>query len=257
MRPLFHAALPRVLLKERGSGASRVSVYNMKKIGFIGWRGMVGSVLMNRMVEEHDFVGFESHFFSTSQAGQKAPEFAGTDCGVLLDAGNLDLLKEMDIIVTCQGGGYTTSVYDKLLASGWKGYWIDSASTLRQDPRACIILDPVNREVIDRDLERGIHTFVGGNCTTSIMLMALAGLIKSGAVEWLQMSSYQAASGAGAKNMRELLAQMGVLYGACAEDLKDPSASILKIEKEVRDAMNSPAMPVAEFTVPLAGSLIP
>ena len=139
MRPLFHAALPRVLLKERGSGASRVSVYNMKKIGFIGWRGMVGSVLMNRMVEEHDFVGFESHFFSTSQAGQKAPEFAGTDCGVLLDAGNLDLLKEMDIIVTCQGGGYTTSVYDKLLASGWKGYWIDSASTLRQDPRACII----------------------------------------------------------------------------------------------------------------------
>ena len=195
----------------------RVSVYNMKKIGFIGWRGMVGSVLMNRMVEEHDFVGFESHFFSTS----------------------------------------TTSVYDKLLASGWKGYWIDSASTLRQDPRACIILDPVNREVIDRDLDRGIHTFVGGNCTTSIMLMALAGLIKSGAVEWLQMSSYQAASGAGAKNMRELLAQMGTLYGACAEDLKDPAASILKIEKEVRDAMNSPAMPVAEFTVPLAGSLIP
>ncbi len=235
----------------------RVSVYNMKKIGFIGWRGMVGSVLMNRMVEEHDFVGFESHFFSTSQAGQKAPDFAGTDCGVLLDAGNLDLLKEMDIIVTCQGGGYTTSVYDKLLASGWKGYWIDSASTLRQDPRACIILDPVNREVIDRDLDRGIHTFVGGNCTTSIMLMALAGLIKSGAVEWLQMSSYQAASGAGAKNMRELLAQMGTLYGACAEDLKDPAASILKIEKEVRDAMNSPAMPVAEFTVPLAGSLIP
>ena len=238
MRPLFHAALPRVLLKERGSGASRVSVYNMKKIGFIGWRGMVGSVLMNRMVEEHDFVGFESHFFSTSQAGQKAPDFAGTDCGVLLDAGNLDLLKEMDIIVTCQGGGYTTSVYDKLLASGWKGYWIDSASTLRQDPRACIILDPVNREVIDRDLERGIHTFVGGNCTTSIMLMALAGLIKSGAVEWLQMSSYQAASGAGAKNMRELLAQMGVLYGACAEDLKDPSASILKIKKDtIREAL--------------------
>ncbi|MEE3422891.1 aspartate-semialdehyde dehydrogenase [Succinimonas amylolytica] len=229
----------------------------MKKVGFVGWRGMVGSVLMNRMEEEGDFAGIDPVFFSTSQAGQKAPSFGGKDAGVLLDASNLEALKSMDIIVTCQGGAYTKDVYPKLQAAGWNGYWVDAASTLRMEDNAVIILDPVNRAVIDNALNRGLKTFVGGNCTVSLMLMGLGGLFKNDCVEWIQSSTYQAASGAGAKNMRELLSQMGRLYGSVADKLKDPASAILDIEKTVRDEMRSPEFPVKEFLVPLAGSVIP
>lgn len=229
----------------------------MKKVGFIGWRGMVGSVLMNRMQEENDFATIDPVFFTTSQAGQKAPVFGGKDAGVLLDANNIDALASMDIIVTCQGGDYTKAVYDKLMATGWKGYWIDAASTLRMKDDAVIILDPVNRQVIDESLNKGIRTYVGGNCTVSLMLMGLGGLFKNDCVEWIQSSTYQAASGAGAKNMRELLSQMGVLHASVADELKDPASAILDIEKKVRDTMRDESFPTKEFMVPLAGSLIP
>lgn len=184
----------------------------MKKVGFIGWRGMVGSVLMGRMEEENDFANIDPVFFTTSQAGQKAPVFCGKDAGVLLDANDVDALSSMDIIVTCQGGDYTKSMYDKLMATGWKGYWIDAASTLRMKDDAVIILDPVNRAVIDESLNKGIRTYVGGNCTVSLMLMGLGGLFQNDCVEWIQSSTYQAASGAGAKNMRELLTQKLRVY---------------------------------------------
>src|SRR5574344_1950784 len=229
----------------------------MKKVGFIGWRGMVGSVLMGRMQEENDFAAIDPVFFTTSQAGQKAPVFCGKDAGVLLDANNLDALKSMAIIVTCQGGDYTKSMYAKLMATGWQGYWIDAASTLRMEDNAVIILDPVNGKVIEDSLNKGIKTFVGGNCTVSLMLMGLGGLFKNDLVEWIQSSTYQAASGAGAKNMRELLCQMGALYGSVADQLKDPASAILEIEKNVRDTMRAEAFPTKEFMVPLAGSLIP
>ncbi len=229
----------------------------MKKVGFIGWRGMVGSVLMNRMEEEGDFANIDASFFSTSQAGEKAPVFGGKDAGLLLDANNIDALKSMDIIVTCQGGGYTKEVYPKLMASGWQGYWVDAASTLRMEDNAVIILDPVNKQVIDNALNKGIKTFVGGNCTVSLMLMGLGGLFQNDCVEWIQSSTYQAASGAGAKNMRELLSQMGVLHASVADKLKDPASAILDIEKTVRNTMRSADFPVKEFQVPLAGSVIP
>lgn len=229
----------------------------MKKVGFIGWRGMVGSVLMNRMVEENDFANIDPVFFTTSQAGQKAPSFGGKDAGLLRDAYNIDDLKEMDIIVTCQGGDYTKAVYDKLMATDWKGYWIDAASALRMKDDAIIILDPVNGHVIDDALNKGIRTYVGGNCTVSLMLMGLGGLFKEDLVEWIQSSTYQAASGAGARNMRELLLQMGVLYNCVSDKLKDPNSSILEIEKTVRDAMRSADNPTEQFGAPLAGSLLP
>lgn len=229
----------------------------MKKVGFIGWRGMVGSVLMGRMEEENDFANIDPVFFTTSQAGQKAPVFCGKDAGVLLDANDVDALSSMDIIVTCQGGDYTKSMYDKLMATGWKGYWIDAASTLRMKDDAVIILDPVNRAVIDESLDKGIRTYVGGNCTVSLMLMGLGGLFQNDCVEWIQSSTYQAASGAGAKNMRELLTQMGVLHDSVAEELKNPASAILEIEKKVRDTMRAESFPTKEFMVPLAGSLIP
>ena len=219
----------------------------MKKVGFIGWRGMVGSVLMNRMVEENDFANIDPVFFTTSQAGQKAPSFTGKDAGTLRDAYNIDDLKEMDIIVTCQGGDYTKAVYDKLMTTGWKGYWIDAASTLRMKDDAIIILDPVNGSVIDNALNKGIRTYVGGNCTVSLMLMGLGGLFKEDLVEWIQSSTYQAASGAGARNMRELLLQMGVLYNCVSDKLKDPNSSILEIEKTVRDAMRSADNPTEQI----------
>ncbi len=229
----------------------------MKKVGFIGWRGMVGSVLMGRMEEENDFAAIDPVFFTTSQAGQEAPVFGGKKAGVLLDAYDLDALKSMDIIVTCQGGDYTKSIYDKLMATGWQGYWIDAASTLRMQDNAIIILDPVNGKVIEDSLNKGIKTYVGGNCTVSLMLMGLGGLFKNDLVEWIDSSTYQAASGAGAKNMRELLMQMGSLYGVVADELKNPASAILDIEKKVRDTMRADSFPTKEFMVPLAGSLIP
>ncbi len=229
----------------------------MKKVGFVGWRGMVGSVLMGRMEEENDFANIDPVFFTTSQAGQKAPVFGGKDAGVLLDANNIEALKSMDVVVTCQGGDYTKKIYQELMNTGWQGYWIDAASTLRMQDDAVIILDPVNGKVIEDALNKGVKTFVGGNCTVSLMLMGLGGLFQNDLVEWIDSSTYQAASGAGAKNMRELLCQMGHLYGSVADKLKDPASAILDIEKTVRDTMRSEAFPTKEFLVPLAGSLIP
>ncbi len=229
----------------------------MKKVGLIGWRGMVGSVLMSRMIEEKDFDKIDPVFFTTSQAGQKAPEFAGKPAGVLEDAFNIDALKAMDIIITCQGGDYTKEVYPKLMASGWAGYWIDAASTLRMEDNAIIILDPVNGHVIDNALNKGIKTYVGGNCTVSLMLMGLGGLFANNLVEWVSSSTYQAASGAGARHMRELLQQMGSLRDVVAAELADPASAILDIERKVTAAMRDDVFPTSQFGAPLAGSLIP
>src|SRR5512146_389203 len=208
------------------------------KVGLIGWRGMVGSVLLQRMQEENDFsLGFEPVFFSTSQAGQPAPMNAGT----LKDASDIAELKKLDVIITCQGGDYTKAVHPELRKQGWQGYWIDAASTLRMENNAVIILDPVNRNVIDSALARGEKDFIGGNCTVSLMLMALGGLFRAGLVEWLSSMTYQAASGAGAPNMRELLSQMGVLHGTVAELLKDPASAILEIDRKVTAQLRSDA----------------
>jgi aspartate-semialdehyde dehydrogenase len=229
----------------------------MKKVGLIGWRGMVGSVLMSRMIEENDFSKIDPVFFTTSQAGQEAPKFTAKPAGVLEDAFNIDALKAMDIIITCQGGDYTKEVYPKLMTSGWKGYWIDAASTLRMEDNAVIILDPVNGHVIDNALNNGINTYVGGNCTVSLMLMGLGGLFANNLVEWVSSSTYQAASGAGARHMRELLQQMGVLRDVVATELADPASAILEIERKVTAAMRADDFPTSQFGAPLAGSLIP
>lgn len=193
------------------------------RVGFVGWRGMVGSVLMQRMQEENDFAGIEPVFFTTSQAGQPAPMGAGT----LQKADDIDALKSLDVIVTCQGGDYTKAVHPELRKTGWQGYWIDAASSLRMDDNAIIILDPVNRDVIDRGLKSGIKDYIGGNCTVSLMLMALGGLFENNLVEWATSMTYQAASGAGAQNMRELLTQMGELNATVNNLLQDPASAIL------------------------------
>jgi len=223
------------------------------KVGLVGWRGMVGSVLMQRMQEENDFAGIEPVFFSTSQAGQAAP--MGNE--PLKDASDLAALKQLDVIITCQGGDYTKAIHPELRKAGWQGYWIDAASTLRMEKDAVIILDPVNRNVIDQALANGQKDFIGGNCTVSLMLMGLGGLFRAGLVEWLTSMTYQAASGAGAPNMRELLAQMGVLNGTVAELLKNPSSAILEIDTKVTAALRSAEMPTQEFGAPLAGNLLP
>ena len=224
------------------------------KVGIIGWRGMVGSVLLQRMVEENDFaLGFEPVFFSTSQAGQPAPMNAET----LKSADDIAELKQLDVIITCQGGDYTKAVHPELRKQGWNGYWIDAASTLRMEDNAVIILDPVNRNVIDAALAKGQKDFIGGNCTVSLMLMALGGLFRAGLVEWLSSMTYQAASGAGAPNMRELLSQMGVLNGVVAEELKDPGSAILEIDRKVTAALRDGSMPTKEFGFPLAGNVLP
>lgn len=224
-------------------------------VGFIGWRGMVGSVLMQRMREENDFAGIDPVFFSTSNVGGRAPDWAGST--TLQDAHDIDALKKLPIIVTTQGGDYTTAVHEKLRAAGWDGYWIDAASTLRMKPNAVIVLDPVNRDVIDAALTKGTKDFVGGNCTVSCMLMGLAGLFHAGLVEWMTSMTYQAASGGGAQHMRELLKQFGLLNGAVAQKLADPSSAILEIDKAVLDLQRSGELPVDNFGVPLAGNLIP
>jgi len=223
------------------------------KVGIVGWRGMVGSVLMQRMQEENDLAGIEPVFFSTSQAGQAAPMGAGT----LKNADDLAELSKLDVIITCQGGDYTKAVHSVLRSSGWDGYWIDAASTLRMEPNAVIILDPVNRNVIDEALNRGGKDFIGGNCTVSLMLMALGGLFRAGLVEWVSSMTYQAASGAGAPNMRELLSQMGVLENSVADLLRDPSSAILEIDRKVTNVLRGTSMPTSEFGYPLAGSLLP
>lgn len=229
----------------------------MQKLGIVGWRGMVGSVLMDRMLTEGDFALFENYFFTTSQAGDPAPEYENLKSATLLDAYDTEALMGMDIILTCQGGDYTNKIYPALKEAGFKGYWIDAASALRMAGDSVIILDPVNRDVIDNALNCGVRSFIGGNCTVSLMLMGLAGLFKAGLVEWISSSTYQAASGAGAKNMRELLVQMGQLHDCVSSELSDPKSSILDIEKKVRACMNADTFETGCFGAPLAGSVLP
>ena len=217
---------------------------------------MVGSVLMQRMQQEGDFDHVDPVFFTTSQIGGKGPAI-GKDVAALKDARDIAELKTMDIIVSAQGGDYTNEIYPKLRASGWTGYWIDAASALRMQKDAVIILDPVNRDVIDAALKQGGKNFIGGNCTVSLMLMGMHGLFKAGLVEWVTAMTYQAASGAGAQNMRELLAQMGALHGAVKSLLDDPVSSILEIDRKVSESQRGGALPTEHFGVPLAGSLIP
>jgi aspartate-semialdehyde dehydrogenase len=226
------------------------------KVGLIGWRGMVGSVLVQRMREEHDFDHIDPLFFSTSQAGAVAPAI-GKRASTLKDATDLRELTACDVLISCQGGDYTTEIYPKLRQAGWDGYWIDAASTLRMAGDAVLVLDPVNRDGIDRAIERGGKTFVGANCTVSLMLMAMAGLFRAGLVEWVTAMTYQAASGAGAQNMREMLAQMGVAHSSVASLLADPRSAILDIDRTVTETMRSSAFPVDHFHYPLAGSLLP
>ncbi len=228
----------------------------MMKTGLIGWRGMVGSVLMARMRAEGDFDVIEPYFFSTSQAGQPGPD-PGSGAKPLLDASDIRQLAAMDVIISCQGGDYTKSIHPQLRAAGWKGYWIDAASALRMDDRATIILDPVNRAVIDQALARGDRDFIGGNCTVSLMLMAIGGLFQRGLVEWVSSMTYQAASGAGAQNMKELLAQMGALHQAVEQQLADPASDIIEVDRRVTAAMRSDDFPIAQFGYPLAGNLLP
>lgn len=228
----------------------------MKKVGLVGWRGMVGSVLLERMKQQSDFALIDTTFFTTSQAGQLGPDIAG-EAKPLLDASNITELAKMDIIVTCQGGDYTNAVYPQLRESGWDGYWIDAASALRMANDSIIVLDPVNKDVIEQGLSQGVKTFVGGNCTVSLMLLALGGLFEQDLIEWVSPMTYQAASGAGARNMKELIAQMGAIHQSVAEQLANPSAAILEIDKIVSEKMASDSLPQDQFGVPLAGSLIP
>ena len=226
------------------------------RVGFVGWRGMVGSVLMQRMLEENDFAVIdEPVFFTTSNVGGAAPN-VGRDVPPLKDARNIDELKAMDAIVTCQGGDYTTEVYAKLRAAGWNGYWIDAASTLRMEDNAIIVLDPVNNNVIEAGLANGVKDFIGGNCTNSIMLMGMGGLFREGLVEWVSSMTYQAASGGGANHMRELLKGMGVVHAAVADELATPSSAILDIDRKVAATIRED-VPTEFFGAPLAGGLIP
>ncbi len=228
----------------------------MMKVGLVGWRGMVGSVLMGRMLEEHDFDHIDPVFFTTSNVGGKGPDI-GRDVAPLKDASSIDDLKLCDTIITCQGGDYTKAVYPKLRAAGWNGYWIDAASTLRMKDEAIIILDPVNKNVIQDGISNGVKTYVGGNCTVSLMLMAMGGLFDAGLVEWVSPMTYQAASGAGARNMRELIQQMGAVHGEVKNLLDDPASAILEIDRKVADFIRSDRYPVEAWPVPLAGNLIP
>ena len=228
-----------------------------KLVGLVGWRGMVGSVLMDRMIQEKDFDLIEPLFFSTSNAGGKAPSMAKNET-TLQDAFNIDALKRCEIIITAQGGDYTAEVFPKLRAAGWKGHWIDAASTLRMDKEAVIILDPVNLPVIKKALAAGGKNWIGGNCTVSCMLMGVGALYKAGLVEWMSTQTYQAASGGGAQHMRELLTQYGTLNAEVKALLDDPKSSILEIDRLVAAKQRSlSATETANFGVPLGGSLIP
>ena len=217
---------------------------------------MVGSVLMERMREERDFDAIEAVFFTTSNVGGKGPEI-GKPVGALKDANDMGELKKLDVIITCQGGDYSNAIYPKLRAAGWQGYWIDAASALRMEKDAVIILDPVNKPVIDKALASGVKNFIGGNCTVSLMLMAIDGLLKQDLVEWVTAMTYQAASGAGAQNMRELLQQMGEVHFAAKGLLDDPASAILEIDREVAGILRDESFPTEHFGVPLAGSLLP
>jgi aspartate-semialdehyde dehydrogenase len=229
---------------------------NMRTVGIVGWRGMVGSVLMERLREEHDFDSIDPVFFTTSNVGGAGPSI-GKPAGPLKDANDIAELAKLEILITCQGGDYTKSVYPKLRAAGWQGYWIDAASALRMEKDAVIVLDPVNRPVIDRAIASGVKNYIGGNCTVSLMLMAIDGLLKADLVEWVSAMTYQAASGAGAQNMRELLQQMGEVHFAAKTLLEDPASAILQIDREVAGILRDESFPTEHFGVPLAGSLLP
>ena len=229
---------------------------SQQQVGIVGWRGMVGSVLLERMEACGDADTLAPTLFSTSQAGVMGPAWGSVTAAPLADAYDLDRLQELDILVTCQGSDYTKAVYSQLRERGWSGYWIDAASTLRMRDDALIILDPVNQAGIEQGLANGIRTFVGGNCTVSLMLMALGGLFEAGLVEWLSTQTYQAASGGGARHMRELLIQMGQLHDRVRGSLGN-RISILDIEREVATSMRDGTLETTEFGAPLAGSLLP
>jgi aspartate-semialdehyde dehydrogenase len=230
----------------------------MKQVGIIGWRGMVGSVLLDRMREEKDFDHVAPTFFSTSQAGAAAPKVggAGAQNAAVLDARDIAALAKLPMLISTQGGDYTQEIHPQLRAAGWRGYWIDAASSLRMQENAVIVLDPVNLPVMQAALDSGVKDFIGGNCTVSLMLMALCGLLRAGAVEWITAMTYQSASGAGAQHMRELLQQMGALHAAAAPLLRDPAAGILDIDRAVSGALEDAEFPRTHFGVPLAASLI-
>ena len=249
---LFHA-----ICGTRG----RLEIMNFNpgdSVGFVGWRGMVGSVLMKRMLEENDFNDISPVFFTTSNVGGEAPTFDGTlEPSTLKDAYDLNELRQHKIIVTAQGGDYTKEAHPKLRESGWEGLWIDAASALRMNDDAIIVLDPINRDVIDRGLESGVKDFIGGNCTVSCLLMGLGGLFKQGLVEWTTSMTYQAASGGGARHMREVLGQFRDLGNEVSAELNDPAAAILEIDRKVLAKQRSGDLDTAQFGVPLSGSLIP
>jgi aspartate-semialdehyde dehydrogenase len=228
----------------------------MKRVGIIGFRGMVGSVLVERMLAEEDFTRIDAHFFSTSQKGAKAPQ-VGKSTHTVKDANDVDALREMEILISCQGGDYTKEVHPRLRKAGWTGYWIDAASALRMQKDAVIVLDPVNRDLMTKSIASGVRDYIGGNCTVSLMLMATIGLFRQGWVEWVSSATYQSASGAGAKHMRELVAQMRIAGSAPGALLDDPGSSILEIDRSVTAALGAPDFPKSEFRAPLAGSLIP
>ena len=229
----------------------------ISRVGFVGWRGMVGSVLMQRMLDEGDFAKIdEPVFFTTSQLGQPGPD-VGRATSSLQDANNIQTLKSMDAIVTCQGGDYSKQVYSELRSAGWGGYWIDAASAFRMHEHTTIVLDPVNRDVIDRALAAGCKDFIGGNCTVSLMMMGMTGLFQQDLIEWISVMTYQAASGGGARHMRELISGMGQLHSSVSDLLDDPASAILEIDRRVTETMRSDGFPVREFGAPLAGSLIP
>ena len=226
------------------------------RVGLVGWRGMVGSVLMQRMVEENDFAHFEPYYFTTSSVGGASPSFGGKTAPALLDAKDIDALKSMDVILTCQGGDYTGDVFPKLRAAGWTGYWIDAASSLRMEDDAIIVLDPVNLQLIKDGVAQGVKNYIGGNCTNSIMLMGMGGLFHAGLVDWVSSMTYQAASGGGANHMRELLKGMGVIHSAVEAELATPSSAILDIDRKVAQCIRED-VPTEYFGAPLAGGLIP
>jgi aspartate-semialdehyde dehydrogenase len=233
------------------------SARRVPRVGIIGWRGMVGSVLMQRMRAERDFDRIAPIFFSTSQVGAAAPAIDDAPASTLKDAKDLADLAACDILISCQGGDYTTEIHPQLRKAGWDGYWIDAASTLRMSDRAIIVLDPVNRDVIDRGVAGGVRDFIGGNCTVSLMLMAMTGLFRAGLVEWVSAMTYQAASGAGARQMRELVAQMGAAHASVKTLLDDPSSAIDAIDRTMAATLRSDAFPTTSFGHPLAGSLLP
>ncbi|MFO1523275.1 MAG: aspartate-semialdehyde dehydrogenase [Kiritimatiellia bacterium] len=233
------------------SGGKTLSIPAHRRMIILGWRGMVGSVLMNRMIEEGDFAGLDATFFTTSQVGQPGPD-VGQGSAPLKDASSIEELSKMQVIVTCQGGDYTNHVHAQLRAAGWKGYWIDAASALRMAGDSVIILDPVNRDVINRSLRRGVKDYIGGNCTVSLMLMGLVGLFRKGWVEWMSTMTYQSASGAGAANMQELVAQMGFVTQGLS-----PATAALELDRQVAARLASPDLPTTAFGAPLAASLIP